>query len=412
MKSGTSGTGRIQLTHVTTVPMSLTFLRGQASFMKGRGINVSAVSSGGEDLEKFGAELGLSVHAVEMPREISPGRDLFAVARTVRVLRRTRPQIVHAHTPKGGLIGMVAALLAGVPVRVYHMRGLPMMTATGVRRSLLRWTERVSCRLAHRVICVSHTLRDVALSERLVSPEKIKVLLGGSGNGVDAMGRFNPGLLGQQAGLIARQEHGLPRDSLVIGFVGRIVRDKGVIELVGAWKTLREEFPNLHLLMVGPFEPRDRVPEEIEGTLRSDPRVHLVGMDWDTPPLYAAMDVVALPTYREGFPNVPLEAAAMGIPVVATRIPGCVDAVQEGVTGTLVTPGDVESLANGIRAYLRSAELREQHGRAGRERVLREFRSESIWEAIYGEYAALLRERGLMPPRDGMAETLAASRNG
>jgi glycosyltransferase involved in cell wall biosynthesis len=184
----------------------------------------------------------------------------------------------------------------------------------------------------------------------------------------------------------------------VVGFVGRIVRDKGIVELYQAWKILRARDLNLHLLLVGPFDPQDPVPPGIESRLRKDPRAHLTGMDWDTPRLYAAMDVVSLPTYREGFPNVPIEAAAMGLPVVATRIPGCVDAVQDGVTGTLVPPADAHALARAIEAYVTDPVLRRRHGVAGRERVLREFRQEVIWEALYREYLRLLRERRLPAP--------------
>jgi glycosyltransferase involved in cell wall biosynthesis len=258
---------------------------------------------------------------------------------------------------------------------------------------LLAGSERVSCALAHRVICVSNSIREVALEEGLCDPRKITVLLGGSGNGVDAAGRFDPAALAEGARQRARERLGIPPTALVIGFVGRVVRDKGVVELAAAWTALRDEHPELHLLLVGPFEAQDPLPASVERVLRADARVHLAGMDWNTPPLYAAMDVVALPTYREGFPNVPLEAAAMRLPVVATRIPGCVDAVRDGVTGTLVAARDPGALANALRAYLRDPELRDRHGRAGRDRVLREFRSEAIWEAIHQEYRRQLEAR-------------------
>jgi glycosyltransferase involved in cell wall biosynthesis len=386
--------------HVTTVPMTLGFLTGQLGYMKERGFRLHAASSPGPELERFGETQAVPVSAVPMERRITPVADLKALAELVRLVRRIRPSVVHAHTPKGGLLGVIAATLAGVPVRVYHMRGLPLMGAAGLRRRLLWWTERVACALADEVLCVSHSLRNAAIEEGLCPPARLRVLAGGSGNGVDAQRRFNPELVGRQVGEAERKRLGIPTSSTVVGFVGRIVRDKGIVELAEAWKAIRSEHPDARLLLVGPFEPQDPVPPETEAFLRDDPRVLLAGADWNTPPLYAAMDAVVLPTYREGFPNVPLEAAAMGLPVVATRVPGCVDAVADGETGILVPPRDAAALASALRTYLGDPALRRRHGEAGRVRVCREFRQEVIWESLYREYLRLLRGRGVLARTD------------
>ena len=389
--------------HITTVPISLGFFTGQIGYMNAQGFEIQAISSPGADLKKCAEREHVAVHAVEMPRRITPLRDLIAIFQLWRTLRRIRPAIVHAHTPKGGLLGTIAAWLARVPVRIYHMHGLPLITATGYKRLLLRWSEQVPCRLAHRVFCVSHSVREVAVAESLCPLLKIRVLLRGSINGVDAAHRFNPANASQSARVDTRSSHGIPADALVVGFVGRIVCDKGLVELAKAWRALRQEFPALHLLVVGPFEPQDPVPPDVEALLRDDPRIHLTGMVDNTPPLYAAMEVLALPSYREGFGLAAIEASAMKVPVVATRIPGCVDAVEDGVTGTLVPPRDATALADAIRTYLNHPELRRQHGQAGRQRVLRDFRPDAIWEALYQEYVRLLREKGLPspPPRPG-----------
>jgi glycosyltransferase involved in cell wall biosynthesis len=375
--------------HVTTVPVSLIFLRGQAAFMRARGIDLQAVSAPGEELDAFGSDEGVPVHGVPMERRITPWKDLASLARLVAHFRREKPDVVHSHTPKGGLLGTIAATLAGVPVRIYHMRGLPLMGAEGPRRALLTATEWVSCHLASEVICVSHSLREVALELGLASPERIRVLLGGSGQGVDTDGRFNPGRLPIGTGAEVRRELGIPDDALVFGFVGRLVRDKGIHELAEAWARVRERFADARLLLVGPFEQEDPVSSEVRAALEQDPRVHRVGFTRDTPRYYAAMDVVVLPTYREGFPNVPLEAASMERPVIATRIPGCVDAVEDGATGTLVAPRSADELARAMTRYAGDAVLRAQHGREGRARARREFRREAIWAALAEVYERL-----------------------
>jgi glycosyltransferase involved in cell wall biosynthesis len=272
------------------------------------------------------------------------------------------------------------------------------MTATGARRRLLWTTERIACALSRAVLCVSHSIRDVAVAQHLCPPSKITVLLGGSGNGVDAEGRFDPQREPDRRDQ-TREHLGIPPNADVIGFVGRVVRDKGVVELATAWSTLRDAYPNAHLVIVGPMEPQDPIPRDVEDLLRHDPRVHLTGKVRETAPLYPAMDLVVLPTYREGFPNVPLEAASMELPVVATRVPGCTDAVEDGVTGTLVPARDAAALAVAIGSYLRDPDRRRAHGRAGRRRVLKHFRRDLIWEALRTYYTTLLEPHGYAEPR-------------
>ena len=176
----------------------------------------------------------------------------------------------------------------------------------------------------------------------------------------------------------------------MIGFVGRLVRDKGVVELATAWRSLREDYPSLHLLVVGRREAQDPVPPETMSTLESDPRVHVTGELCDLPPVYTAMDVFVLPTYREGLSLALLEAAAMCLPCVATRVTGSTDAIVEGATGTLVPAGDAGALAGAIRSYLDNLPLSRAHGLAGRAFVLEHFPREAIWEALLAEYQACL----------------------
>jgi glycosyltransferase involved in cell wall biosynthesis len=343
-------------------------------------------------------EESVAVHAVSMARRITPLRDLAALFRLWKLFRSLRPHIVHAHTPKGGLLGMLAARFAGVPVRVYHMHGLPFMTATGLRRRILMATETVSCWMASQVLCVSRSVRSMAVDLQLSPPGKIQVLLQGSCNGIDAETEFNPDRLNPLVRNEVRHRYGIPLDATVIGFVGRLARAKGLVELGAAWSILREEHPTLHLLLIGPDEPGDPPPPMLLDQLRADPRVYFAGENWDTPPLYKAMDILVLPTHREGFPIVLLEASAMALPIVATRVTGCLDAVQDGITGTLVPVYDPEALAGGLQRYIRDPVLRRRHGTAARAWMRRDFSDKAMRDAIYQAYVRWLAEEGLVAP--------------
>lgn len=374
-----------RLVHITTVPITLGFLAGQAKYMAGNGFEVHFVSSPGPMLIEHAQREGACAHAIPMQRAISPAHDLVALWCLYSLFRRLRPAVVHAHTPKAGLLSMLAAFLARVPVRIYHVHGLPEMTAKGLKRRALHWSERLAARFSSAQLAVGESVRAAAIAFGPERAAKLHVLLDGTINGIDCE-KFDPGIIPIRRDLI-RQKFGIPTDAIVIGFVGRLAIDKGVRELADAWRSLSSEFDNVHLILAG---WRDGMPKAVELYLEHAPRVHILGAVSDTPSLYSAIDIVALPTYREGFPYVPLEAAAMGLPVVATRVCGCVDAVVEGVTGLLVEPHSADELVAALRTYLRDPLLRHQHGMAGRERVTAKFAPLPLWQAIRAEYARLL----------------------
>jgi glycosyltransferase involved in cell wall biosynthesis len=380
----------VRIVHVLTVPFSFRLLKGQAAYLHARGYDVHAISSPGRLADDYEISEPVTVHRVPMTRAITPLADVFALVRLVRILRRLRPAVVQAGTPKGGLLGILAAWLVGVPVRIYHVRGLPLTTAAGLRHRLLRFTERIACAGATTVLCVSRSMRDVLVSEGICGPGKVEVLLEGSSNGVDS-DRFDSSKATEwrQA---ARTQLGIPADAVVIGFVGRLVREKGLVELVEAWTRLRATKPTARLLLIGPFENEDPLPSRVRQALESDSRVHLTGIAWDTPSLYAAMDVLCLPSHREGFPNVLLEAAAMQLPVVASDVPGVVDALEDGRTGTLVPVRDAAALTAALARYAEDPALRASHGTRGRAWVLERFTQERIWAALDQYYRGLAAE--------------------
>jgi glycosyltransferase involved in cell wall biosynthesis len=328
---------------------------------------------------------------VPMARGMDPARDLAALAALVRILRTLQPDIVDASTPKAGLLLMLAATLTRVPCRIHTLRGLRFETMTGSGRAVLTGTTRLTCALAHRVLCVSPSLRRRAIALGVVPAHKAMVL--GMGSGVD-LARFSATPEARAQAQTLRRQHGIPADALVLGFVGRIARDKGFVELAAAWSTLRARCPRLHWIIAGPPDATDPVPPPIEAALDTDPRVHRLGHVDDPCPVYLAMDLLALPTYREGFGNVLIEAAALEIPTVATRVTGCVDAVEDGVTGTLVPPRDVDALVHAITAYAEDPALRARHGRAGRARAARLFRQEDLWARMHRTYLELARRAG------------------
>ena len=387
----------VRIVFVTTIAdTQWHFLRGQNQFLTSRSFEIHAIASPSPTLERLALRDGVRVHSVPLSRSISPLRDIRAVWRLWRLLRRIQPHIVHVSTPKAALVGSIAASLARVPVRLLLLRGLALEGATGVRRTLLRSADRIAARLCHRVLCVSPSLLTTARKERIVADSQARVPASGMSNGVDAAG-FDPRAV-RSAELSGSADHVADRRGLVLGFVGRLARDKGLDVIAASFALVRQEFPDARLLLVGGWDDANPPPSALRAQLESNPRVQITGQVADPAPYLKAMSVFVFASRREGFPNAPMEAAAMELPVVATHATGTVDAVSDGITGALVPPGDAGRMAAAVCRYLRSAELRRRHGRAGRQRVIREFQPERIWQAMLTEYVSLLGERGILVP--------------
>jgi glycosyltransferase involved in cell wall biosynthesis len=260
----------------------------------------------------------------------------------------------------------------------------------------------VASACAHEVIAVSPSLAAEYVARGLAPAAKVRVLGAGASNGVEAERFRSPGP-DEVAAL--RERLGLLEGTPVVGFVGRFTRDKGIAELMEAFDRLRVTVPGARLLLVGDFEAGDPVPAATVDRIRTHPAIVQAGFVPDTAPHYALMDVLAFPSYREGFPNVPLEAAAAGLPVVGFRATGTMDAVVDGETGTLVPAGDVGGLARALEAYLADPALRRRHGQAGQERAAREFQPERIWQALLDEYDRLLAAAGCPRPTPEVGAT-------
>lgn len=305
-------------------------------------------------------------------RQIDVWADLKALVVLVRFFHRERFDLVCSMTPKGGLLAMIAARLAGVPHRVHCFTGQVWATRRGLWRWLLKSMDRVLARCATRALADSRSQRQYLIDEGVTEPGEIEVLANGSMAGVDT-GRFRPD--GNARSLI-RTQLGIGHNACCLLFVGRLNREKGVADLIEAFNRLAPAFRDLHLLLVGPDE------EGFDGRLQKSQRIHRVGYTKVVEEYMAAADVFCLPSYREGFGLVLIEAGAVGLPVVASRIYGITDAVVDGGTGLLHEPGDIADLASKLEILIRDASLQRALGDAGRHRAEAMFGEESVKKAF------------------------------
>jgi glycosyltransferase involved in cell wall biosynthesis len=347
---------------------SFGLMHGFPEYLERAGWAVHLVSAPGPELDGLARRVS-GAHPVTMARGPNPGADVRALVHWVRLLRRLRPDAVLAATPKAALLGLVAARLTGVPVRVYHLWGLRLETTTGPLRRLLTLTEKATSRAATRVLAVSASL--AAEYTGLAGPRVVDLIGSGSSSGVDAS-HFDPSLV--RPSEVGRAGHaaGLEPGRFVVGYVGRITPDKGLDTLDAAMRILAGDGVPACLLVVG--------AEDVAGY---DPftaaHVHRVGPVAEPRPYYRLMDVLCLPTLREGMPNVCLEAAAMEVPVVTTTATGAVDSIADGETGLLVPPGDAAALARALRALHQDPALSRRMGAAGRRWVRAHFSRPQLW---------------------------------
>ena len=361
-----------------TVPMTAKyFLSDQLRFFADEGWEVHLVTSPGVELssveEAFEDHPRLHIHTISMSREPSPLKDAWALIRWIVLLSRLRPNVVMSGTPKAGLLGILAARATGTKSRLYLLRGLRLEGLSGIAGRLNLILERLTCAAATNVVCVSQSLKRAAGDMRLTTTDKLIVLGSGSSNGVDVE-RFRPASPKDRT--VARRRFGIPKDVLVVGFAGRLTHDKGLHCLIAAMQELSKSRPQVCLVVAGSASSE---PRQYEDLPRSERWFHLLGQVEDMPTYYKALDVFCLPSLREGFPNTSVEALATGIPVVTTDATGCFDTVENGVTGLLVPAGDGPALSRAVEMLIDNEDLRTRMGAAGREQVLRHWRSLDVW---------------------------------
>lgn len=381
-----------KLIRITTVPISLEkLLEGQLQFMQ-QFYNVIAIASLEKELKEYGVQNDVTTHYIELTRKITPLQDLKAVYKLYKFLKKEKPLIVHSHTPKAGIVGMMASYFAGVPLRLHTVAGLPLMEATGLKRSVLNTVERWTYRFATQVYPNSKELEKFIITASLGDARKIKVLGNGSSNGIDTS-HFNPDLFSEEDQLELRHKWNIPLHDFVFIFVGRIVVDKGINELVKAFMEVHKRNPNTSLLLVGPFEnDLDALETQVQEQIINHQKIIHTGYQNDVRPFFAISNTLVFPSYREGFPNVVLQAGAMGLPAVVSNINGCNEIVEDRYNGLIIPVKDQEAVLHAMNELLVNNDLRIQLATNARQLVVDRYERHEVWNAILKEYESLLKQ--------------------
>ena len=379
---------RARICIVVAAPLTLkAFMLGHLEALAGIAEVTVAANFAPEDVS-FPWPADISRVAIPIARPIAPWADLAALLSLLRLFRRRRFDLVHSITPKAGLLAMLAAWLVGVPLRLHTFTGQVWVTRAGPMRNLLKSADRLIARHATHVLVDSASQREFLIAQGIVAAPKSVVLVQGSIGGVDAA-RFCPDAAARGR---VRRSHGIPADALVFLYLGRINRDKGVVDLVRAFVEIGTRHPEIHLLLVGPDE--GNLSAELNATAGAcAPRLHRTGLTERPQEFIAAADVCCLPSYREGFGTTILEAAAAGVPAIGSRIRGITDAIVEGETGLLFEAGNVQQLMHAMHTLAQDAGLRQRMGQSARERALRDFSSGTVTAALLDYYRKLLPHR-------------------
>ncbi|WP_300437996.1 glycosyltransferase family 4 protein [Christiangramia sp.] len=378
-----------KLVRITTIPLSLEkLLEGQLTFMN-KHYEVIAIAAEKERLERYGLKNKVRTFWIEMTRAITPFQDLKALMRLYNFLKEEQPLIVHTHTPKAGIIGMLAAKLAGVPIRLHTVAGLPLMETRGLKRKVLDSVETFTYRLATKVYPNSYELKKIILKLGYTKKSKLKVLGEGSSNGIDTT-YFDPSIFEKDEKLKIKEELGIPEEDFVFIFVGRLVSEKGINELVTAFSQLHQTHPSISLLLVGPFEQElDPLSDEVLQLIKSHPKIFTTGYQEDVRPYFSIGNVLTFPSYREGFPNVVMQANAMGLPAIVTNINGCNEIIQDGLNGKIVSAKSISELKVAIKELLEDSSLRSKLTQNARKLIQMKYERTQFWQILLKEYKEL-----------------------
>lgn len=385
-----------KLIRITTVPISLkVLLRHQLRFMSDY-FEVLAVSSPGKVLEEVQQQEGVPAVPVNMTRSITPTSDLKALWKLYRLFKKEKPAIVHTHTPKAGLLGMLAGRMAGVPIRMHTVAGLPLMESRGIKRKVLEATEKLTYSCATKVYPNSSNLAEFIFSNRFCGRSKVKVLGNGSSNGIDTeFFKSNPDIISKGAEL--RKQLNLSESDFVFVFVGRLVKDKGINELIEAFSSVRKSFSNARLLLVGPFEEDlDPLADSTKRTIEADASIIQVGFQQDVRPFLAISDALTFPSYREGFPNVPMQAGCFDLPSIVTDINGCNEIIEHGKNGLIIPSKNSDALESAMRTLISDSQLYQSMKSVARQMIVDRYEQKRLWTLLLEEYNVQLKQHDVV----------------
>jgi len=372
------------LIRITTVPLSLDkLLEGQLNYMSDF-YNVIAVSSEKEYLEKIGKRENVATHHIEMTRKITPLHDLFSVVKMYFFFKKVKPFIVHTHTPKAGIVGMLAARLAGVPHRLHTVAGLPLLEATGFKRKVLDFVEQLTYSCATKVYPNSKALLNIINENKYCPSAKLKVIGQGSSNGINT-DYFNDNHFSTEQKSELKKQLNINEDDFVFIFVGRIVADKGINELITAFSELQQQ--KVKLLLVGPLEQElnPLLPETLQ-QIQSNANIISVGYQNDVRPYFAISNALVFPSYREGFPNVVMQAGAMNLPSIVTNINGCNEIIEEGKNGIIIPVKNSNELHKAMQTFVSNTGQLKDYKQNSRQLIVSRYQQNKVWNDILEEY--------------------------
>lgn len=354
--------------------------------------DVVGISSSGKYLNDINSQEGVRTIEVNMSRKISPIMDLVSLFNMIITLLKEKPQIVHTHTPKAGIIGMLASWICRVPIRLHTVAGLPVMEATGLKRKVLLIVEKITYFCATKVYPNSYGLMNFILERKLTCPSKLKVIGHGSSNGIDVK-FFDPTIKHFED---IKKKHHLEKKFIFL-FIGRVVSDKGVNELIYAFNKISKEYENISLILIGPFENNlDPISAESFKIINSNKNILSTGFIDDVRPYLACCDVFVLPTYREGFPNVLLQACSMSVPCIATDINGCNEIITNNFNGLIIKPKDKLDLYHAMKKYLLDESLLKKLSIHSRKDICEKYQRENFHHFLLEEYKELQKSKNYL----------------